>query len=320
MLCEQDPANRPARCTCAPARSAGDATFRAIPAEFIADGAPLWKLPQTRNGLWEAIFRELAAGDGAAGLDAAQARCGFALGREDPAPLFAWVWELPEVEARAFLTTRGAAERDMVGDLEPRVGAYRQVRGEGAFSLGPRGEDAASSCALETPELSADGRCELLAPSVRALTPRSDEGGSGASEDAAVHRLALTATSGTVIALVGSEGTAMAFARSRPLDTRGALSTDQVREAVVPKLATLRECTAARQDPVAGRLNVRFVVGGSGRPGRVGVTTSSLEEPELEACISAVIARWVLPEGSRPTRIRLPLEVAAGGGVRVPAP
>jgi TonB family protein len=100
-------------------------------------------------------------------------------------------------------------------------------------------------------------------------------------------------------------------ATSGVADVHGALAKEAIRRAIQRHLNEVRFCytEGLRQKPdLEGRVQVMFVISGSGTVQQASVVESDLHQPGVEQCISAAVRRWNFPapDGGGYVTVRYP--------------
>lgn len=105
----------------------------------------------------------------------------------------------------------------------------------------------------------------------------------------------------------------------QPGVVRGALDKELVRRVVRQHLNEVRYCyeqALSRQPTLAGRVVVQFTIAPTGRVLVSALQSSSLEAPNVEACVVAATRRWEFPQpsGGGLVVVSYPFQLAPAGG------
>lgn len=104
--------------------------------------------------------------------------------------------------------------------------------------------------------------------------------------------------------------------RAAPPSVAGLLPPDVIRRVVLRNLGQVNHCyeQGLAQDPsVAGRVTVRFVIGGTGEVLASAVTEDTLASPSVGQCIAASVRRWRFPapEGGGVVTVNYPFTLTS---------
>jgi outer membrane biosynthesis protein TonB len=94
----------------------------------------------------------------------------------------------------------------------------------------------------------------------------------------------------------------------------GSLDKPAVREVVKTNIDQVRDCYNAelvRDETIAGRSVIAFVVGPDGSTGELAITESTMPD-SFDACLIAAIQTWSFPTSDGQTRVSYPFNMSAG--------